>query len=129
MTFAPKKALVAAALSIATVAGATTATTSTAQANEYVAGAVGFVAGTIVGSALNQAHQPRVIYQRQRPVVVHTRPVYQQRVVYRQRPVVVRTRPQPWTSAWYSYCSNRYRSFNPNTGYFLAYSGQYRFCR
>ncbi len=129
MTFAPKKALVAAALSIATAAGAIATTTTTAHANEYVAGAVGFVAGTIVGSALTQAHQPRVIYHHQRPGVVHVRPTYQQRVVYRQRPVVVHTRPQPWTAAWYSYCSNRYRSFNPNTGYFLAYSGQYRFCR
>lgn len=109
MTFAPKKALVAAALSIATVAGVTATTTTAAQANEYVAGAVGFVAGTIVGSTLTQAHQPRVVYH--------------------QQPVVVHARPQPWTPAWYSYCSNRYRSFNPNTGYFLAYSGQHTFCQ
>lgn len=35
----------------------------------------------------------------------------------------------PWTPEWYSYCSRKYRSFNPETGYFLAYSGKYRFCR
>ncbi|MFN3170949.1 MAG: BA14K family protein [Hyphomicrobiales bacterium] len=109
MTFAPKKALVAAVLSIATIAGATATTTNTAQANEYVAGGIGFVAGTIVGSALTQAHQPRVVYH--------------------QQPVVVHARPAPWTPAWYSYCSNRYRSFNPQTGYFLAYSGNYTFCQ
>ena len=38
-------------------------------------------------------------------------------------------RPAPWTSAWYSYCSARYRSFNPRTGYFITYGGRARFCR
>lgn len=103
------KTLAAATLSLATLAGATTATTTTAQANEYVAGAVGFVAGTIIGSAVT-AHQPRVVYAQPQTVVVHGG-------------------LQPWTPAWYSYCSQRYRSFNPQTGYFLAYSGQYTFCR
>jgi len=38
-------------------------------------------------------------------------------------------RPAPWTPAWYRYCSSKYRSFNPKTGRFLAYSGQYKMCR
>ena len=38
-------------------------------------------------------------------------------------------RPAPWTAAWYDYCSARYRSFNPRTGYFVTYSGKRRFCR
>ncbi|MCT4656543.1 MAG: BA14K family protein [Cohaesibacter sp.] len=38
-------------------------------------------------------------------------------------------RPAPWTAAWYDYCSARYRSFNPRTGYFITYSGRARFCR
>lgn len=42
---------------------------------------------------------------------------------------VYRGRYAPWTPAWYSYCARKYRSFNPETGYFLAYSGRYRFCR
>lgn len=25
-------------------------------------------------------------------------------------------RPEPWTPAWYDYCSRRWPSFNPNTG-------------
>ncbi len=109
MTFAPKKALAAAALSLTVVAGTTAATTTTANANELVAGAIGFGFGTIVGSALTQAHQPRT-------VVVH------------QQPVVVHGGLQPWTGPWYASCSQRYRSFNPNTGYWLHVSGQYRFC-
>ena len=38
-------------------------------------------------------------------------------------------RPAPWTAAWYDYCSARYRSFNPRTGYFTTYRGHKRFCR
>lgn len=37
--------------------------------------------------------------------------------------------PEPWTEEWYNYCQSRYRSFNPNTGMFLAYSGEYKMCR
>ena len=37
--------------------------------------------------------------------------------------------PEPWTDEWYAYCSAKYRSFNPQTGEFLAYSGEYRFCQ
>jgi hypothetical protein len=36
---------------------------------------------------------------------------------------------EPWTEEWYIYCENRYRSFNPDTGMFLAYSGEYKMCR
>ncbi len=38
-------------------------------------------------------------------------------------------RPRPWTPEWYDYCAARYRSFNPETGYYRTYSGRYRFCR
>ena len=44
-------------------------------------------------------------------------------------PVRYRGRPEPWTRAWYNYCSRKYRSFNPRTGYYTAYSGRKRFCR
>jgi len=36
---------------------------------------------------------------------------------------------EPWTDEWYDYCASRYRSFNPQTGMFLAYSGQYKPCQ
>ena len=38
-------------------------------------------------------------------------------------------RPKPWTKRWYRYCLNKYRSFNPRTGYYRTYSGKRRFCR
>lgn len=37
--------------------------------------------------------------------------------------------PQPWTRGWYQYCSSKYRSFEPATGYYTTYSGYKRFCR
>jgi len=37
--------------------------------------------------------------------------------------------PEPWTEDWYDYCAAKYRSFNPETGEFLAYSGEYKQCR
>jgi len=48
----------------------------------------------------------------------------------RERPVrQYRARYEPWSDAWYDDCFRRYRSFNPDTGYFRAYSGRYVFCR
>lgn len=37
--------------------------------------------------------------------------------------------PAPNTPEWHEYCAAKYRSFNPETGMYLAYSGQYRMCR
>lgn len=50
---------------------------------------------------------------------------------YRERPVrrYYRPRYEPWTDAWYNDCSRRYRSFNPETGYFRSYNRGYVFCR
>jgi len=36
---------------------------------------------------------------------------------------------QPWSPAWYQYCSSKYRSFNPSTGTFTTYSGVQKFCQ
>jgi hypothetical protein len=36
---------------------------------------------------------------------------------------------QPWTPAWYQYCSSKYKSFNPQTGYYTTYGGQKKFCQ
>jgi hypothetical protein len=35
---------------------------------------------------------------------------------------------RPWSPDWYRWCSNRYRSFNPRTGTFIAYDGVRQFC-
>jgi hypothetical protein len=36
---------------------------------------------------------------------------------------------QPWSPAWYDYCSAKYRSFNPATGTYTTYQGEQRFCQ
>lgn len=41
---------------------------------------------------------------------------------------VAATAPAAQTPEWYEYCAAKYRSFNPETGMYLAYSGQYRMC-
>ncbi|MBN9669553.1 BA14K family protein [Roseibium aggregatum] len=46
-----------------------------------------------------------------------------------QRVPYTKTGLAPFTPAWVRYCSRKYKSFNPNTGTYLAYSGKYRFCR
>lgn len=35
---------------------------------------------------------------------------------------------QPWTPGWREWCSNRYRSFNANTGTYRGYDGLDHFC-
>jgi len=37
--------------------------------------------------------------------------------------------PAAWTPAWYAYCRNKYRSFDPASGTFLGYDGRRHFCR
>jgi BA14K-like protein/PXPV repeat (3 copies) len=77
--------------------------------NGFGYGAFGFAAGALLGSALSRPY-----YYEPAPVYVAPAPVY----VY-----------QPWTPDWYTYCGGKYRSFNPDTGYFLGYDGEYHFCR
>lgn len=90
----------------------------------FATGAIGFAAGAILGSALSQPRysaEPRYYYYEPAPVYVAPRPVYvQPRYTYAA---------EPWTPAWYDQCGARYRSFNPRTGYYVGYDGQYHFCR
>ena len=46
---------------------------------------------------------------------------------YAPRPRVV-VSYAPWTAGWYSWCQASYRSFDPRTGYYVAYSGRPTFC-
>lgn len=39
-----------------------------------------------------------------------------------------RGRLEPWTRAWYNACSDRYRSFDPDTGTWIDRNGNERFC-
>ncbi len=36
---------------------------------------------------------------------------------------------EPWTPEWQDWCSDRYRSFDPRTGFWRGYDGKTYFCR
>lgn len=86
-----------------------------------VAGILGLAAGALVVGLAAQS-QPEPIYENP----------------YRQpRPRPVRDYPQtvyyggglePWSRGWYEYCSDRYRSFDPQSGTFVGYDGREHFC-
>lgn len=46
-----------------------------------------------------------------------------------EREVVVIERPAAGTAAWLRYCAAKYQSFDPDTGMYLSYSGEYLPCR
>ena len=83
-------------------------------------GILGFTAGALLSGAFAR---PRY-YDYYEPAPIYAAPP---RVVYGPAPVYY-SRPDPWTPEWYAYCSDRYRSFNDQTGYFLGYDGNYHFC-
>ena len=104
------------------------------NAGEAVAiGVIGLAAGVILGEALSgpdyiapapQPYQPpRPAYHPPHPATAYQPPV----VAYNPPPTSVA--PAPWSPAWFTYCKNKYRSFNPNTGTYRTYSGRDRFCQ
>lgn len=46
-----------------------------------------------------------------------------------QRVPYTKTGLAPFTPQWTAYCARKFKSFNPDTGMYLAHSGKYRFCR
>ncbi len=71
---------------------------------------IGVATTALVAHAINKENKRKI------------RRRYESRAAYRYR-------PKPWTPAWYDYCMSKYRSFNPETGYYRTYSGRLRFCR
>ncbi|WP_417669573.1 BA14K family protein [Roseibium sp.] len=105
-----------------------------------VAGAVGLAAGAILGATLSSPRYyggpvyydpPPYRYAPPpypAPPVVYAPPPYP----YRSRAVVVPRSVQagaPFSPEWIAYCARKYKSFNPRTGTYLAYSGKVRMCR
>lgn len=92
-------------------------------------GALGLATGVIIGGAI--ASQNRHRYRERVYIDPPVDDYYQQRPVYRRhRPVRVEHYGglEPWSQSWYRYCSQRYRSFNPETGTFRGYDGRNYFC-
>ncbi len=55
-------------------------------------------------------------------------PVYAAPPAYRGNGAATYSSIEPWTAAWYDYCSDRYNSFNPSTGTFRGFDGYDHFC-
>ena len=80
------------------------------------AGLLGFGIGAIVGSALT----PREVY---------IEPDDDYEPAYGPAAYGPGYGPPPWTPEWYTYCAQRYRSFNARSGYFTGYDGLPYFCQ
>lgn len=96
--------------------------TSAEAAPALASGLAASIPAAELGTGSNLLHQ------------VHRRNYYhthRRRVYPRRRVVVPAPAPAlvPWTAAWIASCTRRYRSFNPRTGYYVAYSGRRVFCR
>lgn len=90
------------------------------------AGVIGLAAGALIGSALSQPQptyvQPAPVYAPPPPPPAYYPAAPARQVTY------YRTGYEPWSRGWYQYCSDRYRSFNPNTGTYRGYDGRDHFC-
>jgi len=91
------------------------------------AGVIGLAAGALIGSALSQP-QPTYV-QPAAPVYAPPPPppAYYPAAPARQV-TYYRAGYEPWSRGWYQYCTDRYRSFNPNTGTYRGYDGRDHFC-
>ena len=91
------------------------------------AGVIGLAAGAILLGATNRpsyAGPPRVTHYPRGP---YSRGPYQPAPYpgHVSGPIGY----QPWSPAWYQYCSSKYRSFNPSTGTYTTYRGVQKFCQ
>ncbi len=91
-------------------------------------GAVGFIIGRETAPSPNAVVVQQVVVQQGEPPPVT---IYQEQppkvVEVAQPPVAVTL--QPWSPEWVAYCQSKFQSFNPQTGRYLTYGGQYRFCQ
>ncbi len=92
----------------------------------------GLAAGAIVGGAIvdQPRHRPPPRFE---PDYDFYRPTPPRYPPPRPRPVPEYRGDadlvfQPWSRQWRDFCSNRYRTFNPNTGTYLGNDGKWYFC-
>jgi hypothetical protein len=89
-------------------------------------GLLGLATGVIIGSAIaNDRRVPDYGFEPAPPVRYYPpRP----QIIYVPERVRTFAPARPWTRAWYYYCTNHYRSFDPNRGTYIGYDGREHFC-
>ena len=81
------------------------------NSDAIVLGIIGLGAAAIIGGAIANSNQPRVIYRERSAPRAVSGGTY-----------------EPWSRSWYRYCANKYRSFNASTGTYRGYDGRDHFC-
>lgn len=107
------------------------------------AGVIGLALGAIIASEANKnnRHSSKPSYQYDAYRQPHSGQRIQldrygnpisQAPISRNQPDVITYQGsaslEPWSQGWREWCSNRYRSFNPQTGTFRGYDGFDHFC-
>jgi hypothetical protein len=117
----------AAAASIAVAAFAFTPPALADADDAIIAGAAGFAAGTLFGTAASRPYYvpPRAVYG---PSYGYYAPAPVYRRAYGPAPVRYGVRAAG-TRDWYAYCNAKYRSFDPRSGTYLGYDGERHRCR
>lgn len=87
-------------------------------------GALGIIAGAVIVDSLNKQKTVRVAPDYPR---APRRRTGEPRVITYDD--IAAGSVQPWSPAWFDYCENRYRSFNPDTGTYRGYDGKDHFCQ
>lgn len=96
------------------------------------AGIIGLALGAIIAGA-NSAPPPEP-YRPARPrphrdyfpAASDSYGAYDEPEVIYAQPITVT--PEPWTPEWYRYCTERFRSFDPQSGTYMGFDGQRHFC-
>ena len=104
-------------------------------------GVIGLAAGAAIASSASQPdyidppydprYEPGYGYVPDRDTYIDpaNRGTGYRKPYYPDAPTVVTGALEPWTSEWYAYCADKYRSFDARSGTYTTYSGEKRFCR
>ena len=123
----------------AAIAATTLATLPAANADEWrhhrrhhhgdalAAGVLGLAAGALIVGALNNP-QPSYYDPGYDDYDGYARPAPVRRYYAQPKVVYAHRYAEPWTRAWYEYCSDRYRTFNARSGTFTGNDGEQHFC-
>ncbi len=90
-------------------------------------GIIGLAAGAIIANSANN-HRKSHVYRQPVPQTVYPGANHYPAAPKKHYRTHSYVSYEPWSQGWYNYCSQKYRSFNPNKGTFRGYDGKDHFC-